>query len=166
MCLFITQGLTSLHLKEHHSTQEWLKSRCTNWRVQQEWCLFSCKFLWKRALQQTNTPERFCFVGHGWLQSSILQTSRSFLCSGTFSMLSLSYKVISIQERCCVQTDGTHQDRNSGKDEWSSWGCCWLCEHYRWFMDSQSLTLFSLCCDSWDEQWHQEPLSLSFLCHL
>ena len=143
MCLFITQGLTSLHLKEHHSTQEWLKSRCTNWRVQQEWCLFSCKFLWKRALQQTNTPERFCFVGHGWLQSSILQTSRSFLCSGTFCMLSLSYQVISIQE-WCVQTDGTHQDRNSEKNEMSFLRCCWLCERYRWFHGQPTTNTFSL----------------------
>ena len=51
-----------------------------------------------------------------WLTAKVpfYKPQGPFFCSETFCMLSLSYKVTSNQEKWC--TDGTHQNRNSGKD--------------------------------------------------
>ena len=130
--------------------------------AQQEWCLLSYKFLWKEHNSQQTTPERdFALWVMAGCKSSILPTPRSFPCSGTFCMLSLSTRWFQFK-RCGVQTDGTYQDRNSRKDEWASWRCCVdFVGITSDFIDSKPPTL-SLWCDSWDKQWLQEQLSPSF----
>ena len=58
MCLLITQGLTLLHLKEHHPTQGWFKKvdaligECNRNDAS------SVANFFERAPQPTNTPER------------------------------------------------------------------------------------------------------------
>ena len=87
-------------LKEHHPTQEWLKTWCTDWIVQQEWCLLSYTFLWNRAPQPTNTPGETLLCG-SWLAAKVpsYKLQGPFLVQELFFMLSLSYQVASIQEK-------------------------------------------------------------------
>ena len=130
-------------LKEHHPTQEWLKTWCTDWIVQQEWCLLSYTFLWNRAPQPTNTPGETLLCG-SWLAAKVpsYKLQGPFLVQELFFMLSLSCQVASIQKKWqCTDRLKLIRTETLGKDEWASWGCCWLCEHYRWFMDSQPSTL-------------------------
>ena len=95
-------------------------------------------------------------------KSSILPTPRSFPCSGTFCMLSLSYQAASIQEKWQC----TDRWNSSGQKQWKG-----LMSFLRMLLltlltlqviHGQPTTNTSLiCCGSQDKQWHQEPLSPS-----
>ena len=58
MCLAITQGLTSLHLKEHHPTQGWFKKVDALIGEHNRNDASSVANFFERAPQPTNTPER------------------------------------------------------------------------------------------------------------
>ena len=111
------------------------------------------------------TPERETLLCGSWLIAKVpfYKLQDLFFCSGTFCMCCPKLPVASIQEKWCYTDIWNLSDRNRGKDEWASWRCCCLCEHCRWFMDSQPPTLSLCCCDSQDKQWLQEPFSPSFL---
>ena len=128
--------------------------------------LFSCKFLWKRAPTQPtkHTPERdFVLWVMAGCKGSILPTPRSFPLFRNFFAYAVPKLPGGFNPRggSGVQTDGTHQDRNSGKDEWASWRVLSLW-HYKWFMDNQPPTLSFSAVGSWGSQWLQESLIHSF----
>ena len=117
--LIIAQCLTSLHLKVCRPIQEWLESRCTDWRVQQEWCLFSCKFLWKRAPANQHTSERdFALWVMANCKSSILPTPSLFPLFRNFLHAVPKLPGGFNPEKWC-----TDRWNLSGRKQWKGWMC-------------------------------------------
>ena len=161
--LLITQGLISLHLKVCHLTQEWLKKVDALIGEYDRSCTSSVtNFFEKHHHSQPNTPERETLLCGSWLTARVLfyqlqgPLFRNFLhvvpkLPGGFN----PREVVLYRQMELIRTE-TVERMNELLE------CCWLCGHYKWFMDSQPSTLSLCCCGSQDKQWLQEPLSPSF----
>ena len=120
----------------------------------------------KEHHSQPTTPERdFALWVMADCKGSILPNPKVLpLFRNFLHVLSLSYKVVSIQEKWC-----TDRWNSSGQKQWKGMNELLKVLLTLWTLQvihgSQPPTLY-LCCGSWDKQWLQEPLGPFFIYHL